>query len=364
MHTVRVSGPTKGLYQLIEHSKDMGVSYTLGMFMAPSVATCPAIEEASRRGLHVVRLSEYFKYDPLVILKAWQVVREKQVRILQSHGYKGAMVAWFLRNITGLPWIAFAHGYTSENRRVLLYNRLDRWLMKQADVVVAVSEATASLLREARVLPDRIRIIRNAVDTSDRRLDDAGETFRRECGFGTHDLVVGVIGRFSPEKGQQQFLQAFRRVLEVVPNAKAVLVGEGYEEDALRKSIHAHGLSPYVVMVSYRANLGPVYSGLDLVAIPSHSEGLPNVLLEAMSFGIPVIATKVGGIPEVMQERFSNCLVPPKDVSALANSIIGMLNNPSLRKEIGSAGSQYILENYSPTIRARRIVELYEKLVQ
>ena len=279
--TTEVSGPCRGLFQLVEHSKDQGVQFVLGMFLIRPYVTSAAIEEAKRRGFETRVLSQRFRYDPWLISQAWRVVREHKVNILQSHGYKGALLAWCLRGLTGLPWVAFAHGYTSENQRIALYNRLDSWLLRRADRVVVVSEATGRLLESAGVRGKIIRVIPNAIDPGDHHVEADGEDFRRRCGAGPDDLLIGVIGRLSPEKGRKVFLQAFTEVIKVVPSTRAVLVGDGQDMTALKELARVNALEDRVTFTGYHPDTAPIFAGLDLMVIPSLSEGLPNVLLEA-----------------------------------------------------------------------------------
>jgi len=359
--TFRVSGPCRGLFQLVEQAKDAGVRFVLGMFLVRTAVPSPAIEEGKRRGFEVALLSQKRRYDPWLIRQAWKVVREHSVTIVQSHGYKPAFLAWCLSHLTGVPWVAFSHGYTSENFRIALYNRLDRWLMRRADRVVVVSEAMARFFQDARVSGERIRVIRNAIDPNDYQLGKEGGEFRRDWGAGPGHLLVGVIGRLSPEKGHALFVRSFREVAQVVPAARAVIVGEGQELERLRSAVKTAGLESRVKFAGHHTEISAIYSALDLVVIPSLSEGLPNVLLEAMLHRKAVVATRVGGIPEVMQGGLSKLLVRPGDASELAEAMIEALRNPRLRVELGDAGARHVLDKFSPSRRAKQILELYRE---
>ena len=362
LDTKAVSGPCRGLFQLVEHTKDLGMRYVVGMFLGQSADSTPAIQEAQRRGIEVAVLSQRRRYDPLLIVQALKVIREQRVTALQSHGYKPALIACCCKFLTGLPWVAFAHGYTSENLRMAFYNRLDRWLMRRADRVVAVSDAMSRLLCDAGVSKGRIRVICNAIDPNDHRLDADGTEFRRIYGIGSGDLLVGVIGRLSPEKGHALFVRAFQEVSRVVPNAKAVFVGEGQELAALRTAVNEAGLDDRVRFAGFHADMSPVYAALDLVIIPSLSEGLPNVLLEAMLHRRAVVATAVGGIREVMRGKLSKWLVPGGNPEALAGAVIHALQDPALRAELGEAGERHVREVFLPARRAAQVTELYREL--
>jgi glycosyltransferase involved in cell wall biosynthesis len=357
-----VSGPCRGLFQLIELSKGTGAQFVVGMFLLPSYATTPSIEECKRRGFQIEILTQRARYDPGLIVQAWWVLRKHRVELLQSHGYKPALLAWCLKSLTGIPWVAFVHGYTSENWRIALYNRLDSWLLRRADRVVVVSESTGRLVEKAGVSRKIIRVIPTAIDADGHSVESSGADFRARCGSAPHDLLIGVLGRLSPEKGQKVFLEAFPHVVQAVPTARAVVVGDGQEMAVLKQLVRTQGLEDRVTFTGYESNTAPIYTAVDLVVIPSLSEGLPNVLLEAMVHQKPVVATKVGGIPEVLQHTLSKFLVPPGDTRAMAAAIVEVLRDPNLRRELGEAGARRV-RDFSSSRRTDQILELYQELL-
>lgn len=361
MDTYRVSGPCLGLFELIEQIPDGGPQFVIGLFLRDPHTYSPACDEASRRGISFVVLREKYRYDPRPILQALQIVRSHKISILQSHSYKAAALAWVLKRVTGLPWVAFVHGYTAENRRMAFYNRLDRWLLRGADRVVAVSEATKAVLQKAGLPECRVQVIQNGIDLRRRSAGTEGERLRCLWQDEAYNLLIGVIGRLSPEKGQAVFLDAFDIVARALPNSKAVLVGEGPERPALEASVKAAGQEKHVQFAGYQMDMSSVYKALDLVVIPSLSEGLPNVLLEAFLHGKSVIATAVGGIPAVMQGVLSKCLVPPGDARALAEKILEILSDSELRAELSEAGRKNVETNFSVFQRGQKITEVYRE---
>jgi glycosyltransferase involved in cell wall biosynthesis len=362
MATTEVSGPCRGLFQLVKEAQKAEVRYVLGMFAVRPADTTPAIEEARRRGFRVSVLAQERRYDPKLIPQAWNVVREEDATVLQSHGYKPALLAWCLKHVTGLPWVAFSHGYTSENRRMALYNRLDTWLLRRADRVVVMSHAMGQWMQEQGVAEERIQILHNAVDIEDHRPEAEGRAFRSLYRVDTDDLLVGVIGRLSPEKGQREFLRAFKEVVRVVPDVKAVLVGDGQDRPLLETQVAAAGLKNRVIFAGYQRDMSDIYAALDVVVIPSLSEGLPNVLLEAMLHRKAVVATAVGGIPEVIPSVLSSLLVSPGDLGALARGMIRCLRDPALRLTYGELGGDHVRQHFSPARRAQQMVDLYRSL--
>ena len=358
-----VSGPCHGLFELIEHATYKDMLFVLGMFLMTPLTTSPAIEEARRRELSLAILWQRHRYDPRPILQAMRIVKKHNISILQSHGYKAGVVAWILKRLTGLPWVAFVHGYTAENKRMAMYNRLDRWLVKGADRVIAVSEATKRLLQRGGLPEFRVRVVHNGIDPLRCTEGTEANRLRRCWQSESESFLIGVIGRLSPEKGQAVFLDAFRIVTQALPDIKAVLVGDGPERPVLTASVKAAGLEKCIQFAGYQADMSSVYKALDLVVIPSLSEGLPNVLLEAFIHGKAVVATDVGGIPEVMQDGLARFLVPAGDAKAMADAIIQLLRDPLLRTATAEAGAGRVREAFSTSQRTKRITDVYNEIL-
>lgn len=334
----------------------------LGLFRSRGMKFTPAIKEAERRGYNIRVMSSLFRFDPALIFQAWSIVRDSEINIIQSHGYKSALIAWALKKITGISWIAFAHGYTNENWKMALYNCLDRWLMAKADRVVVVSSALGNSLATCGVSRSAICVIHNSINQECLAASVSGDKFRRLVQVGTNELLVGVIGRLSREKGQGLFLDAFREVSRTIPQARAVLVGEGPDEGHLRAKVVGLGLESTVSIAGYQADISSIYGALDLVVIPSYSEGLPNVLLEAMIHGKAVVTTSVGGIPEVLPIGLRRWMVPPGEVQPLARAISDALADEEMRREWGRSGCAHVREHFSPQERARQVLALYREV--
>jgi glycosyltransferase involved in cell wall biosynthesis len=260
--------------------------------------------------------------------------------------------------------LAFSHGYTSENRRISLYNRLDAWVLRHANAVIAMSRAMADQLATGGVPVNRIHVIHNAIDPAEHSVGGSGSSWRRRWGISADEVVLGVIGRLSPEKGQQIFLEAFQGVVARSPNRRAVLVGDGPEKERLRQLVRRLGLANHVLFTGHDSHIEELYPALDLVVIPSLSEGLPNVLLESLLYGRPVVATEVGGIPEILKPAGGGWLVPPGNVLALEHAMLDALQDTARRTSSGSAGLEYVRRNCSPQRRAESVSRLYRCILE
>jgi glycosyltransferase involved in cell wall biosynthesis len=298
-----------------------------------------------------------------LIWQARKLVIENRINIIQTHGYKENVLGFFLKKVCNKPWIGFAHGYTNENAKVRFYNKLDRLALRYPDIMVTVSNRLKNLLIESGVPEKKVRVIYNAIDKEQLNADIHPDDLRINWNIKKEDKLIGVIGRLSPEKGQEVFLRAFSKVLEKVPFAKGIIIGDGQEKEKLINFCLENGLKDKIIFTGYQNNIANFYQIIDLLVLPSFSEGLPNVVLEAMAFKIPVISTSVGGAPEIITDGQNGLLVPPGDSKIMAEKIIQLLSNDGRLKEIGKNGHQSLFPKFSPENRASQILSLYQELL-
>jgi glycosyltransferase involved in cell wall biosynthesis len=357
-----ISGPGKGVLQFLEHAPAGSFEYVLCNFDVKNRPAGQFVEEARRRGLNLRLLRQRLPFDPALITQALRVMREHDINVIQTHGYKSNTIGFFLQMLHRCPWIGFAHGYIDDNQKNRLYNRIDRLVLRRADRIVAVAGSMKALLVRHGVAAQKIRVVHNAIDPGEAVPGVSGEEIRRRNGFAPDQLVIGVIGRLNPEKGQMIFLQAMEKAARVVPGAKALIIGDGQDRPMLERFCLERGLSERVLFLGYQERIADYYQILDLLVLPSLSEGLPNTVLEAMSFGVPVLATAVGGVPEII-ENGNGRMVPPNDPEALAAGMIELLGDGALRQAIGSKGKETVVARFAAGGRARQIVNLYEELL-
>ncbi len=244
-----------------------------------------------------------------------------------------------------------------------IYEALDRRHLRWMDRVIAVSEGQAEKVRRCGVKPERVRVIHNAVDPE--RFVDPDPSYRVKLERYFRQpftRIVGAAGRLSPEKGFDVLIAAAARVVNTEDMVGFVLFGEGPCKADLVKQINAAGLSRYVVLSGFRADLDRFLPFLDLLVLPSYTEGLPNVVLEAFASGVPVVATAVGGTPELVEDKVSGYLVPAGDADALAARILDALSSEDNLREMGLRGRQRVLEHFTFERQAQRYLELLGEL--
>ena len=356
-----LGGPGKGLLQFARHaSADTRV--LLGNFSCRGQVS-ELCHRAREQGVAVELLHQRGPFDPRPLAQALQLVRKQGINIVQSHGYKSHLVARYVAARAGLPWLAFAHGWTDESRRARLYNRLEKWLLRQAPVAVAVSRPLHDTLAQLRGRRPT-ELVLNAVDPRELRRAHGGAALRARLQVRSGQIVIGVFGRLSREKGHTHLLTALTGLGTDAARFRLVVVGQGPERAALQARAEQLGVASQVSFEGYRDNMGDYFEAVDLLALPSLSEGTPNVVLEALALGRPVLATRTGGVGDLVLPGVNGWLVDPGDSAALAAVLRHLLQAPGELAEFGARAPGSLARWFMADARAARIEALYERLLR
>jgi len=306
-------------------------------------------------------LRQRFAFDPSVITDALNIVHNNRIDILESHGYKGHIVCYVLKKLTGLPWIAYVHGWTSENIKVEFYHFIEKVVIRFADKIIPVSENLKTRLHLGKKANEKTTVVANAADFADLVPQCSSNNIYDD--LSKDDILIGIIGRLSPEKGHRYFIDAFKIVSAKHNNIKAIFVGEGQERESLTRKILEEKLGDKIILAGYQDDVSKFYKICDIVCLPSLSEGMPNAALEAMMFALPVVAFSVGGIPEVVINGETGYLVEPQNSAALASTLDKLLCDQQQRETLGLAGKQRVETKFNPVLRAEKVVNIYKSLM-
>jgi glycosyltransferase involved in cell wall biosynthesis len=283
--------------------------------------------------------------------------------VLLCHGYKADILGRWAARRVGIPVLAVSRGWTGENFKVRLYEAIDRWFLRYMDRVIAVSEAQAERVRKAGVPRDKVCTIPNAVDVERFATPDPLYRQKLERYFRQpRARIIGAAGRLSPEKGFDVLIAAAERVLRAGDDVGFVIFGDGPCKSALQQQITRLGLAGSIILAGFRGDLDRFMPHFDLVALPSYTEGMPNAVLEAFAAAVPVVATTVGGVPEVVENGVSGFLCPSGDADALADRLDEALRLDDELREMGLAGRERVLQDYSFTAQANRYLDLFDDL--
>ena len=361
----RIGGPGKGLLQLISSARRHD-GFTICSFRHPNEEPSEFSEAVGALGVESRTIYQRFALDPLMIRQALKIAHDGHFQVVQSHGYKTHLLAAIVSRVMNVPWLAVSHGWTNENTKVRLYHWLDKVLLRLPDTVVAVSPTLQGTIERLR--PDaRTVTILNAVDPqrmSDGKVDDAEirARIRDELGVGSSDFLLGVIGRLSPEKGQDLILRALARLEGNSGRPRVVFLGEGPEGERLKSLARVLNVTDQVIFAGYRPAIHEYLRAMDLVVLPSRSEGLPNVVLEAQASGKPVVAYRVGGVAETIDHGETGWLVTPEDTEALSRAIRHVMRSPEEAERVGKDAARRLFPRFSVETRCRAFAYEYQRL--
>jgi glycosyltransferase involved in cell wall biosynthesis len=220
-------------------------------------------------------------------------------------------------------------------------------------------------IEQTGVSPEKVVTIYNGVDAENFSTSGTRTTGQvlQPFGIPTDVPLVGSVGRFRPQKGYADLLVAMKQVKENAPTARLLLVGDAELQADLEAKAMSLGLDEVVTFAGVRTDVPEILTALDVFVLASLWEGMPNAILEAMAAGLPVVATAVGGTPEVVVDGVTGLLVPPRDPTALAQAITRLLDDPDLRQRMGRAGRERVLQHFSVEQMVKRTQTLYEQLL-
>jgi succinoglycan biosynthesis protein ExoA len=358
-----VGGPEHQLLRYARLERDGEFELTLGSFVGPGEGAdfMRAVEDSRLQALSLPAKSVVSSFRALV-----ELIRERQFDLLCAHGYKADILSIAAGRLTGTPVACFLRGWTGENRKVRLYENADKLALFFADRIVCLSQLQALKLSKQASLAKKVRIIANAIDVPE--IDDgsrlrAGTELRRRLGLPPNCQVVATGGRLSPEKGVSDFLHAISLIAPQFKETRFVIFGEGVERLDLDNTASALGIKKQVIFAGFHPDLRSLLPGVDLLVNPSHSEEMPNIVLEAMAAGVPVLATRVGGLEEISGSNGALRLVPPGKPPVLAQEISHLLSKSALANELGCAGQRRAKEAYSLDRQRSQFHALYQELI-
>jgi glycosyltransferase involved in cell wall biosynthesis len=254
------------------------------------------------------------------------------------------------------------HGFTRFNRKRRLFCRV---LGRFTDLSLAVSRGVRDyLVRQGGLNPAKVRVVANGVDVAAIDAARPGPLVRRELGLPESSPVIGLVGRLDHwGKGHKELFEAMVSLKERHP-VHALIVGGGRRIDEVRALAASLGLGEVVHFLGPRRDVPDLLNAMDIFVLPSYSEGVSLALLEAMAAGLPVIATAVGGLTEVVRDGDNGLLIPPRDAGALAEALTRLLKSPDLAKKLGQNARKHVREHYSLDRLGREINAIYEELVE
>ncbi|MGH8542281.1 MAG: glycosyltransferase family 4 protein [Gammaproteobacteria bacterium] len=291
--------------------------------------------------------------------------RKQRFDLIHSHGYRADLIGLVIAKYFSLPIVSTCHGFISIDQRLSLYNKLDIFLLRYFNRVIAVSERMKIDLVEKGIDDIQIQVITNAV-SEQTRSDTAAirREMRARMGIGNEEFVFGFVGRLSEEKGLAYLVEAMKQRSKRDDPWRLVLLGEGAHRSVLDQAIRDAGIEGKVFFAGFQNSTVAWYPMMDAFVLPSLSEGTPMALLEAMTNGLPIIATSVGGIPAILSCGENGILVPPTDPYALLDAMRSVAENKELRDRLSTGAIRSIRRHYSVGNWITKVAEVYTTTLQ
>lgn len=319
------------------------------------------VRQARKSGVDTHVLRSPGAFNPCLIWELVQFLRHEHIETLCTHGYKanviGRLASWWV----GIPEIAVSRGWTGESFKVSLYESLDRLFLRVADHVVAVSAGQRQKVLNYGLAEDMVSVIRNSIELERKSARSAGG-FRQEMGISKDAILIASAGRLSPEKNYEGLIEAAQIVISQMPNVSFVVFGEGPLRLRLELAVQTAELGERFFLPGFRSDLDAVLREIDIFVLPSWTEGLPNVVLEAFACKKPVVATAVGGTPEVVNHGGNGLLTKPGDSVGLASALKQLAADPDLRIRMGENGHRVVADCFNYESQTDRYIELFESL--
>ncbi len=353
-------GPERQIHIHARLLKDSHHDITIGSFSEEGKAP-EFLNTIMAEGLktHLFRVKS--AYDMAAIRLVREFIKNNEIEILCTHDYRTHIIGFWAIKGTGSKWMAFSRGWTMDTFRVRLYHLIDKIIIRFATHIVAVSASQKNRLVRLMTPASKISIVHNAIDSSslaDIELVDLRARYR----FPGDAIIALAGGRFSREKGQAYLIEAAALAIKSNSRLRFIIYGEGPDFALIKEAIVRMKLSEIILCPGFEKNLLGCLKGADMLVNPSLSEGLPNIVLEAMALSVPVVATAVGGVPELVKNERSGLLVPPSNSKALSIAILQLAEQPGLRRTLSQAAMQILKESFTFDRQAALLKEIYEQV--
>lgn len=322
------------------------------------------ITEAERRGLPVVRLRESGALDPGVVRQVLSLIDQNAVDIVHTHEFRSNVIGLLCARLRHIPVLATCHGWIANNAKGKIRVILDRLSLYFFDHIIVVSKKLQAQLNAQGIGLARISALPNAVAFENFTPGQNGMSFRDELGVQPDTVLVANIGRLSPEKGQAEFILAASAVLREYSNIRFILIGVGPDRARLEQLAKDSGITDKIIFCGYRADMPRIYSSLDLVVQSSFTEGMPNVILEAASMEVPIIATNVGGTAEIIEHGSSGVLVRPGIPGEIETAIQEFLRDRVKYLGMARRARLSVRQRFSYESRTNKLMHIYDSLVR
>lgn len=327
----------------------------------------PGFEELSRRaeelGAPLIGVEDRGAWDLRVPKRLLALCREHRVAVWHGHDYKSNALGLLLHRFWPMRLASTVHGWGVLGGRRSLYYKIDRLCLRRYERVICVSDDLREQCLRAGTPADRCVVIDNGIDCRRFRRQAATSEAKRRLGFDSARLLVGSVGRLSSEKGFDGLIRAVDRLARGGADVALAIAGEGDQRARLEALTAELDCRDRVHLLGYRSDTIELYQAMDVFVLNSLREGLPNVVLEAMAMEVPLLATRIAGVPKLVEHETNGLLIDPGDSDRLVTELGRLLKDADLRASLAAAARKTVEQKYSFAARMEKIRDIYDQLL-
>jgi glycosyltransferase involved in cell wall biosynthesis len=320
-------------------------------------------KRAEMAGASLVGIPDKGPLDFGVLRQMIRLCRHHQVAVWHGHDYKSNALGLVVRWFWPMKLVTTVHGWGQHGPRTPLYYSIDKFCLKGYEEVICVSKDLYEECLRLGVSASRCHWIHNAIDTEEYSRRQPPPVARQLFPPLTGARLIGAVGRLSAEKGFDLLIRAVDRLLREGRDVCLWIAGEGEERPKLQALIAELGREDRIRLLGHVPDPKPFFESLDLFVLSSVREGLPNVVLEAMAMEVPVVATRIAGVPTLVEEGHSGLIVDPGSVEGLVQGIERLIDDPQLRDSVRQAARARVVSKFSFAQRMQKIVEIYNEVL-
>ncbi len=318
------------------------------------------IEASFQRYDNYFSLDQKGRFSVKSLLKLNQFIKQKEINIIHSHLQEADLYAFLLSLINSkIKWISTRHA-KDPFRKKIYFGTANKLMAMKNEKIIAVSNSVKNFINKYEFLPDsKLVIIYNGIDT--KKFSPRIETKTNKVSE-KKDFVIGIAGRLSPEKGHEILLKAVALLTSKIKHLKLLIIGAGPREEELKNLVSALKLNEVVVFTGHQGAMPKIYNSLDVLCLPSFSEGHPLAAIEAMSCGLPVVASKIDSNAEVISDGKNGLLFEVGNYQQLSDKLLKISKDPHLRARLGKNARKTVLEKYSLKKHLKNVENLYQQV--
>ncbi|UCC94463.1 MAG: glycosyltransferase family 4 protein [Candidatus Omnitrophota bacterium] len=310
------------------------------------------------------------RFNLVNIYRLAKIMKEHHIQLVHSQAGRGGFFVRVAARKAGIAGVVSTVAMPVEGFDVGLLRRgiyigLDRFSEKFVDKFIVVSEALRRTLNQKhKISPEKIVKIHNGVELNEYKPDlNLAPAFRKELDIDNNAILIGTIGRLTWQKGLPYFIQAAKKVLDTQSNVRFLVVGEGEKKKELEGLVKDLAIENRVIFTGFRKDVKSALGALDVFVLPSIREGQPLILLEAMAMGKPIVATDIEGVNEILEDGKTGALIPSANSSALAEAIVGMLQESKKTEEMGKLARSTVMDKFNIQDKVKEHQRLYEAII-